>query len=271
MCICNDKHILQSDSIELKIQKTTVNKLFGFASTDVSVLSKTRESKKKTKALIKFLITNLIYVDTSWQEIVECVISDEKKVNILKSQWLSKLKTNAWVAISTSINDNINAENISDYIKELNLSEELNKPEVTQFLHALKLPVTDIIRNVFLDNVEKRQEYDSLYAYMLQANRPAEDIKGILKDNEIFEIYLQKQKNSASVKKNKKIGDLFEETLKNIFASQEYKDLGFEIKREPVGSDYIIGTTADIVPEEDCVDKKRSVYHQTGHKTTLLS
>ena len=261
-----DKHILQSDSIELKIQKTTVNKLFGFATTDSSVLSKTRESKKKTKELIEFLLKDLIYADNSWKEIVECVISDEKTVNIIKSQWLSKLKTNAWVALSTSINDNINADNISQYIKELRLNEELNKPEVTQFLHALKLPVTDIIRNVFLADVEKRQEYDSLYAQMLQANQPAEDIKGILEDNEIFELYRQKRKNSESVRKNKKIGDLFEETLKNIFASQEYKDLGFEIKREPVGSDYIIGTTADIVPEEDCVDENEVFIIRQGIK-----
>lgn len=256
LVIEQDKTKLQSDSGQLEIQKVKLVKLYGFSMLDTPVLNRTRESKRKTRALIEFLLKDLIYADSSWEYSIPCKISATTEVRILMSHWVSKLKTNAWVYISASINENITAENLSTYIKELNLGNELKNPIVIRFLHALKLPVTDIIRNVYLDTSEKRQEYDSLYVDLIQTKKPASDIRGMLQDEELYVLYKQKQKDSDSVRQNQKVGRLFEQALMEIFESELFKEKGIVIKREPVGSDYILGVTGDIVKEEDLLSEK---------------
>jgi hypothetical protein len=125
---------------------------------------------------------------------------------------------------------------------------------VTKFLNALKIPVSDVIKQVLIKNEEQSAEWDSVYASMVQGNVPAKDVNEMLQDDDVYQYYKQKKVTAEKVRKNQNIGDLFEQELKKVFESDEFKAFGFKIKRDPIGSDYLMGITDPdeiIVEDED--------------------
>ena len=234
--------------IEFVDQSTMVAKLAWFdTGEDNSVIKRTREAKKRTGALIKFLLCQLIINDSSWNETTEVKTTKGEVLNIHPCFWLSRLFSNAWVSTGPKKSENPNAQNITGYIRDHHLMDELLKPKVRKFFGVLNISVTDVLKNIkYGDSEVKRDEWESAILTILHSDVDPKDAAAMVKDSAVVQFYKNRIAEREFIENNQDIGKLFEERFQELFRSEKYKDSGLKIQRVHVGRDYEIAINNDL-------------------------
>jgi|GEM_PF-5658778 len=247
----------------------SVSKLVWFESgDDNSVLKRVKDSKKKTRFLIEFLLKHLIHYDQSWKEAIQLVSDSEIKISIHPSLWLCRLFSNAWIAMGTGrVTERPDVQNLSPFIKELNMLDNLLNPNVIRFLGVLKISVTDIIKKIKYDSEEKQNEWETAIISILHSDIEPKLAVELIKSPEVREFYKNKLAEQEFISNNQNIGKLFETLFHKLLLDKEYKDQGIYIERVHVGRDF------DIIVEHDVLDEKREALLfeiNTGRKKIYL-
>ncbi|MGF7079001.1 ATP-binding protein [Mucilaginibacter sp. UYCu711] len=246
-----------------------VSKLVWFESgDDNSVLKRVKDSKKKTRFLIEFLLKHLIHFDQSWKEAIQLESDSEIKIAIHPSLWLCRLFSNAWIAMGTGrVTERPDVQNLSPYIKELNMLDNLLNPNVIRFLGVLKISVTDIIKKIKYDSEEKQNEWETAIISILHSDIEPKLAVELIKSPEVREFYKNRLAEQEFINNNQNIGKLFEALFHKLLLDKEYKDQGIYIERVHVGRDF------DIIVEHDVLDEKREALLfeiNTGRKKIYL-
>lgn len=223
--------------------------------TEDGILGKTAESVKSCKLLLKFILTQVLDKDPSFDKTF-AANAETGSVLLSKSLWLSRLKTTQWVPIKTDeeekriyTSERPSVTNITELIRqEQDLLSEVKKRDAALFFSHLGLSVADIIRNTLSDE-DVKLAWDMTFSHLLTSGNISPDLAVVmLQDPNLQKTYETIKTRNERIKKNQDIGYLFEKIFKSIFESEEYKNEGFTIDRTAIGSDF------GVVYEEDIVD-----------------
>lgn len=222
---------------------------------DDNVLAKTADSVRSAKALLNFLLAEVISRDSFFNTSADLDIGTEK-VPVSRCLWISRLKDTAWVPYrpleeEKTISERPSVANIAELIKDdAGLLEKLKKKEAGFFFNQIGISIADIRRNS-LSNEEDKVKWDMAFSELIGNRNINPDLAvEMLADPKLQEIYLNKMKQKEAICRNQNIGFAFEKAFRVIFEQDFYKNQGFSIKREPVGSDFGLIYEEDITDEE---------------------
>jgi len=222
---------------------------------DDNVLAKTADSVKSAKALLNFLLEQVIGKDIFFNTFGELDIGTER-VLVSKCLWISRLKDTSWVPYrpveeEKTISERPSVANIAELIKDdVELLDKLKKKEAGLFFNQIGISIADIRRNS-LTNEEDKLNWDMTFSELIgNGNIHPELALEMLADPRLQENYLKQKKQKENILKNQSIGYAFEKAFKEIFEKETYTQQGFSIKRVPVGSDF------GLIYEEDITDSE---------------
>ncbi|MEQ8687680.1 MAG: hypothetical protein RIE86_20410 [Imperialibacter sp.] len=210
---------------------------------DKNIIDLARKSKKNTEKLLQMAIALLEEEDAGFtrKEVELKEENDSFSVGIYPSQWLLQLKSRKWVYNATTRNgENISVESLLPYFDRNNNPElytALQNDKLGRFLYFMGIAVGDLIRNLRTDNEEERMNWDRSYvSILMNESLTPEKVKGLLGDPDFIRQYEEKKQQEQKVQQNQAVGEAVENAFKEAIASLP----GFNIKRQPVGSDYEI-------------------------------
>jgi hypothetical protein len=253
---------------EFEEKSITVAKLVWFESgDDHSILKRTRDSKKKTGALVRFLVTQLILADPSWTQTAEVESTKGEKYLIHPCFWLYRLFNNTWVSVGSRKNESANAQNMTPYVRDLKLTGNLLMPEVRKFFGVLNISVTDILKNIkYGDSEIKRDEWESAIVSILHSDVDPKDAAAMVNDSAVVQFYKDRKAEREFVENNQQIGKLFEQKFRELFEKPEHQSAGLIIRRVHVGRDYEVAITNDLLNNE----KKEELFEVAKGNQKLL-
>lgn len=240
---------------------------------DDSILSKTADSIKSAKALLKFLFSQILDEDIFFNQISEVYVNGEI-IKINKCLWASRLRDTQWVPVKSADGEKQSSEkpsvsNITELIRdEEEILRVIKSKNAALLFNQLGLSVADIIRNT-LTNEDDKLKWDMTFSQLITNGNISPDLAvEMLEDPHLQKIYQEKKEKRERIKTNQKIGYLFEEIFRKIFQSDAYKDEGFIIKRKPVGSDFGLKYTNEqerVIDEQDILnDKEEEILFEIG-------
>lgn len=213
---------------------------------DKNIIDKARGSKVRTSQLLEFITEVLILEDThGFSSKVINIKSGEnsEQVKIYPSFWLRDIKNRDWVK---DPGNNANRPSVESLLSYFNFVEgdknvlynSLENPEVSRLLHFLEIGVGDLLRNIRAgNNEEERISWDQSYvSILMNKSLTPEKVKGLLGNSDFIKAYEDKLIIDKQRKANQEIGAAVEEAFEEAFANLS----GYNVKREPIGSDYII-------------------------------
>jgi hypothetical protein len=229
---------------------------------DDNILSRTADSIRSAKALLRFLLSQVIDNDVFFNQTSEIIVNNETII-LNKCLWINRLRDTQWVPLKPIDNEKQNnserpsVANITELIKdEPDIINSIKTKNASLFFNQLGISVADIMRNS-LTNEEDKLKWDMTFSQLLSNGNINPDLAvEMLGDPRLQEVYLKQKKEREQIKANQNIGYLFEAIFKEIFSSEEYKAQGFDIKRTAIGSDF------GVIFEQDIVDEngKETIY-----------
>jgi hypothetical protein len=218
---------------------------------DKSVIDLARGSLKRTQQLLEMITGVLLHTDTTGfsRTLIEVTAGSlSVSVGVFPSNWLRDVKALRWIKDRSSKSaDRPSVESLLPYfdrvLENMVLYNSLQKPEVARWLHFLDIGVGDLLRNIRAgDNGAEKMDWDQSYVSILMNDRlTPEKVTAILGDQELITAFENKRRDDDTRRKNKEIGTRVEEAFE--LAIQEHP--GYKIRREPIGSDYIIESNDD--------------------------
>lgn len=219
---------------------------------DKSVIDKARGSMRRTKRLLEFITGVLLQADELCLIRTEIPLSSDQltiQVGLVPSLWMRDIKVREWVKsqVSTNSADRPSVESLLPYFNytenDNELYRSLQQPHVARWLHFLDIGVGDLLRNIRSgDNEEERMNWDQSYvSILMNARLTPEKVTAILGDMDLLQAYENKKRNDELRKRNKEIGTKVEEAFYEAIKMLP----GYEINREPIGSDYVIESDDD--------------------------
>jgi hypothetical protein len=213
---------------------------------DKNVIDKARGARKRTSQLLEFITEVLISEDTYGFNRKEITIKSGdivEQVGIYPSFWLRDIKNRDWVKGSGNNANRPSVESLLLYFTFIEgenniLYHSLENPEVSRLLHFLEIGVGDLLRNIRSGNNEdERINWDQSYvSILMNKSLTPEKVKGLLGDSEFIKAYEDKLNTDKQRKINQEIGSAVEKAFEKAFENLS----GYKVKREPVGSDYIV-------------------------------
>lgn len=242
----------KGEIIDINIEHSDIAYL---TTSDDNILSKTADSIKSAKTLLKFLLTQILKHDNLFNQTDELKVGDEA-INISKCLWISRLRDTQWVPVKSK---DVEKQNTSERPSVANITELIrDEPEILNivktksaalFFNQLGISVADIIRNTLTSEDEKLQ-WDLMFSQLLTNSNINPDLAAeMLSDPKLQDVYLEQKRIREQIKTNQNIGYLFESIFRVIFESTELKDQGFSIERTAIGSDFSITCDEDIVDD----------------------
>ena len=241
--LCNDKGELNHYEIEF-------SDIPYLTRSEDNILVKTEGSFKSAKALLKFILFQVLNEDSFFD-------TSEKLENIKFSKciWVARLRETQWVPVKPSLEEeNVNTiserpstSNIAELIQDDDeILEQLHNEKSATFLNKLGISISDIIWNSIPDAKEKLQ-WDLTFSKLLASKKIDPSLaQEMLEDDSLQEHYLKKKKEKELINRNQNIGNLFEQAFQRIFESDEMKNSSLSIERTAFGSDYEILIGSDI-------------------------
>jgi len=228
---------------------------------DKNVIDRSRSSRSRTTKLLQFIVEVLIHVDLygfSRREInVEEGGGYKTIVGIYPSFWLRDIKNRDWVRDHTPNANRPSVESLLPYFSyteggDNSLYHSLENPQVSRLLHFLEIGVGDLLRNIRSgNNEEERISWDQSYvSILMNKSLTPEKVRGMLADSEFISQYEAKLTLDKIRKANQEIGTAVEKAFEAAFSAVP----GYGIKREPIGSDYVVECDSDhylLVNRED--------------------
>jgi len=213
---------------------------------DKNIIDKARASKLRTSQLLEFITEVLILEDSYGFTRKEITVSSAEAVEyvgIYPSFWLRDVKNRDWVKDPGNNANRPSVESLLSYFSftegEKNiLYHSLENPEVSRLLHFLEIGVGDLLRNIRAGNNEdERISWDQSYvSILMNKSLTPEKVRGLLGDSDFIKAYEDKLIIDKQRKINQDIGTAVEEAFEEAFKNLA----GYKVKREPIGSDYII-------------------------------
>lgn len=250
-----DKEALsKNEHAEWKAPVIEFSKVAYFSSPkDKNVIDRSRSSKSRTTKLLQFIVDVLIQVDSHGfyrREInVEDGVGTKTIVGIYPSFWLRDIKNRDWVRDHHTPNANRpSVESLLPYFSytegvDNSLYHSLENPLVSRLLHFLEIGVGDLLRNIRSgNNEEERFSWDQSYvSILMNKSLTPEKVRGMLADSEFISQYEAKLTLDKIRKANQEIGTAVEKAFEEAFSTVP----GYGIKREPIGSDYVVECDSD--------------------------
>lgn len=209
---------------------------------DKNVIDKVRGAIKRTSQLLKLAIEVLLEEDeygfTRKSIVIQDEDSSEKTIEIYPSRWMLELKNRDWVkAQSSNTSDRPTVESLLPYFKneELQLLKALERNDVFRFLHFLGIGVGDLLRNIRTGDEDERIAWDQSYVSILMNNQlTPQKVKSMLGDPEFIKEYEKKKEQEEKIQQNMIVGEAVEKAFEEAFLGYD----GFNLSRQPIGSDY---------------------------------
>jgi len=230
---------------------------------DDNILSKTADSLRSAKSLLKFLLTQVLVKDIFFNQPSEVIVASET-IQLSKCLWVSRLKETQWIPVKSGEGEKQNnserpsVANITELIKdEPDIINNIKTKNAALFFNYLGISVADIIRNS-LTNEDEKLKWDMTFSQLItNGNINPELASEMLSDPNLQDVYLKQKKEREQIKKNQDIGYLFEKIFREIFESNEYQGQGFSINRTAIGSDFGISYSHDLViKDQDILDEE---------------
>ncbi len=213
---------------------------------DKNIIDKARGSKLRTSQLLEFVTEVLISEDLYGFRRKEVTVKSEEiteQVGIYPSFWLRDIKNRDWVK---DPGNNANRPTVESFLPYFSFKEgeenilynALENPEVSRLLHFLEIGVGDLLRNIRAGNNEdERISWDQSYvSILMNKSLTPEKVRGLLGDSDFIKAYENKLIIDKQRKLNQDIGSAVEKAFQKVFENLS----GYKIKREPIGSDYIV-------------------------------
>lgn len=236
------------ENVEWEITNTVeFSKIAYFTSPkDKNIIDKARASKLRTSQLLEFITEVLIIEDYYGFRRKEITVKSGEiveQVGIYPSFWLRDVKNRDWVKDPGNNANRPSVESLLSYFSftegEKNiLYHSLENPEVSRLLHFLEIGVGDLLRNIRAGtNEDERISWDQSYvSILMNKSLTPEKVRGLLGDSDFIKAYEDKLIIDKQRKINQDIGTAVEEAFEEAFK----KLSGYKVKREPIGSDYIV-------------------------------
>lgn len=213
---------------------------------DKNIIDKARASKLRTSQLLEFITEVLIIEDLYGFRRKEITVKSGEtieQVGIYPSFWLRDVKNRDWVKDPGNNANRPSVESLLSYFSfaegEKNiLYHSLENPEVSRLLHFLEIGVGDLLRNIRAGNNEdERISWDQSYvSILMNKSLTPEKVRGLLGDSDFIKAYEHKLNIDKQRKINQDIGAAVEAAFEKAFKNIS----GYKVKREPIGSDYIV-------------------------------
>jgi hypothetical protein len=213
---------------------------------DKNIIDKARASKLRTSQLLEFITDVLILEDSYGFRRAEITVTNGEvveQVGIYPSFWLRDVKNRDWVKDPGSNANRPSVESLLSYFSFIegeknSLYHSLENPEVSRLLHFLEIGVGDLLRNIRAGNNEdERISWDQSYvSILMNKSLTPEKVRGLLGDSNFIKAYEDKLNIDKQRKINQDIGTAVEKAFEEAFKNLS----GYKVKREPIGSDYIV-------------------------------
>lgn len=213
---------------------------------DKNVIDRVRGSKIKTGQLLEFITEILISEDLYGFKRKDIEVKGgeiTENIGIYPSLWLKDIKNREWVKNPLSNANRPTVESLLPYFSfkegdDNTLYRSLERQDVSRLLHFLEIGVGDLLRNIRAgNNEEERINWDQSYvSILMNKDLTPEKVKGLLGDSAFLRAYEDKLYIDKQKQINQEIGTAVEKAFEKVFESLS----GYKIRREPIGSDYII-------------------------------
>jgi hypothetical protein len=205
---------------------------------DENVLTKTADGVKNAKALLNFLLSQVIVEDNLFNSQSSINIG-QTSIAVGQCLWVARLRETSWVpfrplAEDKTLSERPSVANIAQLLKDdSELLAKLKRREAGQFFNQIGISIADIRRNSLASD-EDKLNWDMTFSELIgNANRRPELAVEMLFDPNLQEIYLARKRQKEDIARNQGIGSEFEKAFNEIFSQETYKNNGFTIERVP--------------------------------------
>lgn len=213
---------------------------------DKNVVDKARSASIQTRKLLEFIVEVLLNQDAYGFTRYELTVKTDttsRTVGVYPSKWLYDVKNRNWIReIGNKANNRPSVESLLAYFRQSAenqiLYASLLDPKVSRFLNFLEIGVGELLRNIRAgEDEEQRMGWDQSYAIILMnKNLTPQKVTALLGDPNFIKAYEQKEQEDLWRKQNQDIGSQVEAAFEKAFENLS----GYTVKREPIGSDYIV-------------------------------
>ncbi|GAB3957155.1 hypothetical protein GCM10028805_49030 [Spirosoma harenae] len=246
----NDLNLLRDNEGQLKFKfKITYTDFAYLTATDGHIYSR-NSTQKSSLERFKFLLVEAVEKDPSFEIDKQDIVIEgiEKPIPFKRCLWVYRAKRLSWINVKSE-NDNSEVKFVSETPSSKNLSELLKGDEQLikkirgsnqqLLLNKLGIGVSDLIRNT-LSNDKLRISWDKAITNLITSDVDPDLVHEIFNDPYIKKEYEKRLNHRKLIKRNQTIGKLVEDLFKEYLEQLSNKEFSFYIKREPIGSDYII-------------------------------
>ena len=225
--------------IEGTVEVTDVAYLSG---SDISILSRVRQSRHLAQLFWEFLTQWLAVEDVQGLEIQELMCTCGSSHCYYSAAWLIPLANNKWVPLAGRRADRATAHSLANLVRDSQWPLDLlrENSQVAALLKALGVGVPELIMELVTKGDDERDALDETLANLLTSvgsnwknlQGLADDIK---EDGGLFDHLEDRRQRRRMVRENQRLGNLVEELVR-----ESLEDEGFDVRRTGVGSDFAI-------------------------------
>jgi len=203
------------------------------------VIGKISEYPERGKLLLKFVVAYLINKDENWEKCLQVTCScKDKNHEIIPSQWLASLKTDAWIPFRTIENEEekiVKREATKESIENLFSSDDLeeliksNPEKITILLPHFGFDELDL--KIKLQSIEKSRTEEMVrreVSRLVDVANIIPDLADIaIRDINAFKEAIEKLKENLEREpikdENRKIGQNLETIIRKIISNKGFK------------------------------------------------
>lgn len=248
--------IVKADDLSLlKDEEGKLKHSFDLMFSDFAYLTNTEghiydrsSTSKASLERFRFLLLEAVEQDTFFEDDIQEVEVESRKIKFYKQLWLYRAKKLQWVYVKNEGDDKDrkfsselpSSKNLSELIKnEDALIKAIKGYKQQTFLNRLGVGVSDLIRNTLASD-ELRENWDKAITSMITSDVDPELVGEIFNDPGIQKEYEKRLNQRKIIKRNQNIGKIVEQLFRDIIVELMQSGFLIDIKRRPFGSDYII-------------------------------
>lgn len=226
-------------------QQVTVTNIAFLTRDDIGIMARVRQNQRLARTFWHFLTEWLILNDPKGLEINKADCDCGNPHEYYPAEWLDRLVKNTWVPIGNRKSDKATANSLAHLLRgsEWKLNSLNENPDVVKLLKAIGVTQFDLTREFLAEDPETRQKLDNVFTDILATaggdinylNHARKYINALKNDEELPKVIEKHQKQKQIVQKNQCLGKRVEQLVRESLESA-----GFNVKREPIGSDFEI-------------------------------
>ena len=213
--------------------------------TDVGVMSRVRQSRRRARLFWSFLTQWLVVNDKHAFQTKETQCVCESGHRYFPAAWLVPIKRNQWVPLEGRRTDRATPHALANLIRGSDWPTDLlgKSRQVTELLSVLHVSAPELIMALAAKDEEERSDLDQTVTKLFTAvqhdwSRLGDLADDIQDDEQLFDHLEERREQRRIVRENQRLGTLVEKLVK-----QSLEGEGFSVQRTGTGSDFAITLT----------------------------